>query len=691
MRRLFGQLILVIILFALALGLGACGDSETPPPPTATASPIPPTDTPAPPTAVPVVLPEKDSNPRTAAQLRVIHASPDLPALDLYLDSEFIGPNFQPGTFHNPPLGYVAGSYLLRAVPVGAGINSEPVLVQALELPEATTTIVLLGGTPNAPDIQLFTEDLAPLSADTARIRVIHAAPEYSTLRVTDESGPLGDTLRAGEMSPAWEVSADPHTLTFTANSAPPVVVEQRFQDFNSYTFVVMPGDEPGTIRVLDFRSRTRSETRVRVVHASPDGPAFDIYLDETPLAEDLAFMHGSDWSTLPSYSYLLRVQPAGQPDATPIYQKQVTLRPDAAQTIILSNVMDRITATTIDEDLSPTPSNAARLLVFNAAVGTRGIVVGNTIGPIEALEPVSFNTGSGPAEVLANEFSLFFHENAGEDREPVDRLGERNWQAGSSYLVVFAGTPQAEPLVLETPVGTSDLALVDPDQVVDPNARTGQEIQLRVVNALNNRGPVDLLVDGEPFFTSIATRSSTAYRDLQVERASFTIRDSLSGAELSSQEYVQADATAITLFVYETENGITQFPAADENYPLARQARLRVLHISPNLPAALQVVRTEDPLAPQMLGEGGTPIPLGSAQEADSVYAMSRLVSYGTPSGWTQVPAATYDVHILDNETAQPIITLSQVTFEENVAYELIIVPGTGSVTTEPYFIAHQ
>src|SRR5262245_26542737 len=59
-------------------------------------------------------------------------------------------------------------------------------------------------------------------------------------------------------------------------------------------------------------------KARLRVVHASPDAPAVDIYARgvATPLIDDLAYGSVSDYVEVDAGTYTLQVRPAGQPSA---------------------------------------------------------------------------------------------------------------------------------------------------------------------------------------------------------------------------------------------------------------------------------------------------------------------------------------------------------------------------------------
>ena len=128
MRRLS---VLMLALLLIALALAACGgekkDKTPAPPPVQATATINPASTPSPtpqPTATRAPIPQADSNPRTAAQFRVVQAVSDLPPVDLYLDGGNVGRGLTFGQFNNPALTYAAGEYTLRVYPNGTKLGA---------------------------------------------------------------------------------------------------------------------------------------------------------------------------------------------------------------------------------------------------------------------------------------------------------------------------------------------------------------------------------------------------------------------------------------------------------------------------------------------------------------------------------------------------------------------------------------
>lgn len=126
----------------------------------------------------------------SAAGLRVVHASNDTPAVDVFADGspliqglEF--PNFAPDT------GYAAvpaGTYSVAVAPAGAGVEAAAIGPAELEFAAGTTTDVIavgrLGGTEGAVDeltVTLAQDDPRQIPL-FAKVRIVHASVTAASL-----------------------------------------------------------------------------------------------------------------------------------------------------------------------------------------------------------------------------------------------------------------------------------------------------------------------------------------------------------------------------------------------------------------------------------------------------------------------------------------------------------------------------
>src|ERR671913_733023 len=67
----------------------------------------------------------------------------------------------------------------------------------------------------------------------------------------------------------------------------------------------------------------------VNIVHASPDAPAVDIYVDGTAAVENLAFGAATGWVALPAGGHQVQVAPTGEAAEAAVIDANVELMAD--------------------------------------------------------------------------------------------------------------------------------------------------------------------------------------------------------------------------------------------------------------------------------------------------------------------------------------------------------------------------
>jgi hypothetical protein len=104
------------------------------------------------------------------------------------------------------------------------------------------------------------------------------------------------------------------------------------------------------------------STAMVRVLHASPDAPAVDIYLDGArvgdPLA-DLAFGTISPYVEVPSGTHALKVSATADPTVCPIDVPELTLEPGSRSTVAATDLLAAIKAQVVTDGGAPDPTQA--------------------------------------------------------------------------------------------------------------------------------------------------------------------------------------------------------------------------------------------------------------------------------------------------------------------------------------------
>lgn len=683
------RLILFVLTLALAFGLAACGGDDDPAP-TATPSAVPPTLTPTSlPTPTPMVIPQASDDPATRAQLRVMHASPDLPAVNIYLDGGDIGRGFTVGNYHSAPLSFAAGDYLLRVVPAGENPDAvTPYLSETITLHAQQSTVAVITGPADALRLLVYEEDLAPLPNETARVNLIQAAPGGDNVIMQEANRTIIGALSYGAAGDPADIPSGDHTFDLT--SGPDTL--STFDMFMSQRVVhtvVLYQDADGAYRTASVKHDVNSETRVRLVHASPDLDAVNVYLDDTLLAESLDWLEATGWIASPSRRAMLRVVPAGQPDADAVLQKQVTLNPNATLDLVLFDAAQRLRAAVIDEDLSPATPGLARFVFVHAVPGIVQVTV-TAAGDnaIPGLSPITFGAASDPVDFPPGEQSFTFQNTNAAAADAVDFLPERSWSAGTAYLVVATGSPEADPVVLETEVGSAATG------TGEESAGTFDrpEIELRIIHAMTDAIAVDVSLDGDTVFENVSQGVMTAYRAFDHQPRRLLVQTSATGTVLLSADLViaaPASPALVTLFLFREGTQVRVEAAIDPAILIPEgNASVRILNVAEAWPRiVLGRMVPPDPATPVPTGDPDLIVTIPVPQQE----LISPPVDYSVPTDPEMLPSGTYDLLVLDAETTDLILSIPEVALDSRGSYDLLLLPDASGQSLTPILIHHD
>jgi hypothetical protein len=121
------------------------------------------------------------------AKVRVVHASPDAPAVDVLVNDgvAFSNAPFKGITAYAP---LAVGTYNVKVVPTGA---TEPVVIEAdLALEAKEYTVVAVGQLASIEPLVLVDNNSLP-AAGKAHVRFVHASPDAPAVDIAVKGGPV--------------------------------------------------------------------------------------------------------------------------------------------------------------------------------------------------------------------------------------------------------------------------------------------------------------------------------------------------------------------------------------------------------------------------------------------------------------------------------------------------------------------
>ncbi len=116
-------------------------------------------------------------NPSGAELVRFVHASPDAPAVDLYVGDKLYAPGLTFGSF-TPHIAIAAGSVDVTVRSAGSSATSDALAKGSLTLTGGKATTVVIGGSANGLTITNSDDNIATLAPNKVRIHVINATSD---------------------------------------------------------------------------------------------------------------------------------------------------------------------------------------------------------------------------------------------------------------------------------------------------------------------------------------------------------------------------------------------------------------------------------------------------------------------------------------------------------------------------------
>lgn len=282
------------------------------------------------------------------AYLRVVHASPDAPAVDVTLFGGRL-PLVKDVSFGNATdyLGLPAGEYTAEIRPAG---SDDLVGTVEVELAEESAYTAFANGY-LTPDDEPGDEPFGLVPAidgedqpdPTGRLRVAHASPDAPNVDVFLGGERVLADVPFGAVSSYLEVPAGTVTAAITPAGDPDTAVFEgtvTVEADTDYTVAAIgePSEETFRPQVLvDDNEIERGRARIRIVHASPDAPAVDVTAGNaaSTLVDGLAFGDASAYLSLKAGRRTIEVRPDSESNDNPFDAEfDVELRPNRVYTV---------------------------------------------------------------------------------------------------------------------------------------------------------------------------------------------------------------------------------------------------------------------------------------------------------------------------------------------------------------------
>lgn len=145
---------------------------------------------------------------------------------------------------------------------------------------------------------------------------------------------------------------------------------------------------------------------RVRVIHASPDAPAVDVYVDGQRAISNLAFPKGIDYTPLPAGPHRVQVAPAGAGVGAAVITANLTLEAGKDYTVAAIGPLAGIEAQVFNDDNSAPASGQAKVRVLHLSPDAPAVDIAVRGGPT-LVSNLSFPNASSYAQAPAGTYTV--------------------------------------------------------------------------------------------------------------------------------------------------------------------------------------------------------------------------------------------------------------------------------------------
>lgn len=129
-------------------------------------------------------------------------------------------------------------------------------------------------------------------------------------------------------------------------------------------------------VAAVPFSARAQEQQRslVRVIHAVPDAPPMDVYIDGELIFEGLPFFEITEYLMVEPGRYQVQVVPTGEDLSAAVINSAVTIEPGKSQSIAAINPLGEIRPEVLEDELSEPPAGTAQVRLFHLAPDAPGV-----------------------------------------------------------------------------------------------------------------------------------------------------------------------------------------------------------------------------------------------------------------------------------------------------------------------------
>ncbi len=651
-----------------------------------------PSATPSPtPTAQPASLPSSTNEIASVAFLQTI---PNWLDVDIYIEASAYAFAMRYGE-NTQPSDLSAGTYTIRIMSAGASPrdNVTPLLTQQVTIEPQATTVMVIYGTAESPQLTAYMLSTVPLDGGQSRVSLINLVNNVPNLTIRQSGIDMVLPVIYGQQTIPANIRAGDTTLTIQTGETVLSTDVLTFRERENVALIAY-GDPATEVNFTRFNNQVLGRTTVRLVNISPVATLVDVYLNDTLFFANADYGRPSERQQITAGDYAVAVYTGGADisRSAPLYTTTLTPRQDETLTLVFMGGDETLNLGVVRDDLSPLPPNQSRW-IFVHALPNEGV-----IQPSFALEPIPFAGriayGQATTGVLLNAEmqTLYFNVNEGADKLTVELAPNLLFEQGVGYIYFITGRDESTaPLIISERLTIDERLAIDYE--AEPTQAPLLPVRVQVINMLTDRLPVDILIDGAPVASALphAQLSAPVIASVMSNTSLIGIRQPSGETDLSSQIYSFQRDLVHTIYVYGDNATVAQVAIRREStFPETNTnafVRMTNLTVNPDVRFNLSI---GDASVEAIIPLDFTPLPVVQFREEMIASAQPLIfdIQGGELSPETFAPARLNDLYVIDIVRGLVAFKQLDVNFEAGVLYDIIVIQNANDIQVNLWII---
>ena len=190
----------------------------------------------------------------------------------------------------------------------------------------------------------------------------------------------------------------------------------------------------------------------VRVVHASPDAPNVDVWVDGETVLTDVPFTAVSDYLSVPAGTYNIQVTATG--DTTPVIEADLEFSAGTATTIAAHGLLADITAAVFTDDIATADGQAKLRAIHLSPSAPADVDIAVTGGDV-VVPGLAYPEASGYLTLDAGDY-------------PLEIRAAGDTAAALQFDVTLAANTNYTAFAMDAPDGVQVIAAVDAEGMAE-------------------------------------------------------------------------------------------------------------------------------------------------------------------------------------------------------------------------------